>query len=62
VTGTAAGWSGWPSAGPGILIGENLTNLGDLWVRAEAFVLPIPIAGADGSPARVLSRPRSGAG
>ena len=40
----------------GVLIGENLTNLGRLAARAEAMLLPLPIAGADGSPARVLAR------
>jgi kynurenine formamidase len=44
--------------GNGVLIGENLTNLGDLPDRGDAMVLPLPIAGADGAPARVLVRPR----
>ena len=43
--------------GHGVLIGENLTNLGELPERVEAMVLPLPIAGADGAPARVLVRP-----
>ena len=43
--------------GNGVLIGENLTNLGELPDRVEAMVLPLPILGADGSPARVLVRP-----
>lgn len=44
----------------GVLIGENLSNLGGLPDRVEAMVLPLPIAGADGAPARVLVRPRAG--
>jgi kynurenine formamidase len=42
--------------GHGVLIAENLTNLGRLPQRVEAMCLPLPIAGADGSPARVLAR------
>jgi arylformamidase len=45
--------------GNGVLIGENLTNLGGLPDHAEAIVMPLPIAGADGAPARVLVRERS---
>ena len=42
--------------GHGVLIGENLANLGELPDRVEAMFMPLPIAGADGSPARVLVR------
>ena len=42
--------------GPEAPIGENLTNLGELPDRVEAMAMPLPIAGADGSPARVLVR------
>jgi kynurenine formamidase len=43
--------------GSGVLIAENLTNLAALPSRVEAMLLPLPIAGSDGSPARVLVRP-----
>jgi kynurenine formamidase len=42
--------------GHGVLIAENLTNLGLAPGRVEAMLLPLPIAGSDGSPARVLAR------
>lgn len=42
--------------GHGVLIAENLTNLTLPQGRVEAMLLPLPIAGADGSPARVLAR------
>ena len=43
--------------GAGVLIVENLAHL-DLVCgsRFEAWVIPMPIAGADGAPARVLAR------
>lgn len=41
--------------GHGVLIAENLTNLGLLPSRTEAMILPLPIVGADGSPSRVLA-------
>jgi kynurenine formamidase len=44
--------------GHGVLIAENLTNLGSLPSRIEAILLPLPIAGSDGSPVRALARPR----
>jgi kynurenine formamidase len=42
--------------GHGVLIAENLTNLSLRQGRVEAMLLPLPIAGSDGSPARVLAR------
>jgi kynurenine formamidase len=39
-----------------VLIAENLTNLGGLGSRVEAMLIPLPIAGADGSPIRALVR------
>lgn len=51
----------WPAhrvlLGAGVLIAENLANLGRLPARVEAMVMPLPIVGADGAPARVLVRP-----
>jgi kynurenine formamidase len=41
----------------GVLIAENLTNLGALAPQVEAMLLPLPIAGSDGSPVRALARP-----
>lgn len=42
----------------GVLVAEHLTNLGSLAnQRVEAMFTAIPIAGSDGSPARVLARP-----
>ena len=42
----------------GTLVAENLTNLEPLsGRRIEALCLPLPIVGADGSPARILARP-----
>ena len=42
----------------GILIAEQLANLGALsGQRVEFLFGPLPIAGSDGSPARVLARP-----
>jgi arylformamidase len=43
--------------GNGVLIAENLANLGSLPPRVQASVMPLPIVGADGAPARVLVRP-----
>ena len=46
--------------GHGILIAEQLANLRALSGRRVEFVFaPLPIAGSDGSPARVLARPIS---
>jgi arylformamidase len=42
--------------GHGVLIAENLTNLGGLPPRVEAMLVPLPIAGSDGSPVRALAR------
>ncbi|HXQ23160.1 MAG TPA: cyclase family protein [Candidatus Acidoferrales bacterium] len=42
----------------GVLIGENLTNLGPLvGRRVEVMFLALNITGADGAPARVIARP-----
>jgi len=42
----------------GILIAEQLANLQTLAARRVEFVFgPLPIEGADGSPARVVARP-----
>jgi kynurenine formamidase len=50
----------WPAhrvlLGNGVLIAENLASLGQLPDKVEALVLPLPIVGADGAPARVLAR------
>lgn len=50
----------WPAhrilLGNGVLIAENLAALGQLPDKVEALVLPLPIVGADGAPARVLAR------
>ena len=44
--------------GHGILIAEQLANLGPLaGQRVEFLFGPLPIEGSDGSPARVLARP-----
>jgi arylformamidase len=52
----------WPAhrilLGSGVLIAENLANLGSLPAKVEALVMPLPIVGADGAPARVLARPQ----
>ncbi|MFC7156705.1 cyclase family protein [Halomarina halobia] len=37
------------------LIIENLTNLGALPERVTVYALPLPLAGADGAPARVVA-------
>ncbi len=42
--------------GHGVLIAENLTNLDRLPERVEVMLLPLPIVGSDGSPARALAR------
>jgi kynurenine formamidase len=42
--------------GHGVLIAENLTNLGGLAPRVEAMLMPLPIAGSDGAPVRALAR------
>jgi kynurenine formamidase len=42
--------------GRGVLIAENLTNLGGLAPRVDAMLMPLPIAGSDGSPVRALAR------
>lgn len=42
----------------GILIAEQLANLDRLsGLRVEFMFGPLPIAGSDGSPARVIARP-----
>ena len=42
----------------GVLVAEHLTNLRSLAnQRVEAMFLALPIAGSDGTPARVLARP-----
>jgi kynurenine formamidase len=47
--------------GSGVLIAEQVTNLGTLaGRRAEFAFCPIPIVGSDGAPARVLARPIAG--
>ena len=42
----------------GVLIAENLTRLDQLMDgRIELMLLPIPIEGSDGAPARIIARP-----
>jgi arylformamidase len=46
--------------GAGVLIVEHVTNIGDLaGQRVDVVCLPLPIAGADGSPVRMIARPLS---